>query len=442
MTTEANSGPSAQVHVFTSAALNYLPKVRVLFTSLRKYHPEWMLHFLLADERPSHDRSSDAPVADEVRPDFDLSKEPFDAIVSVRDLKIPDWQAWAFCHTLTELATAIKPFMLQCLLAAVKTGDKVIYLDPDIAVFSRLDDIITVLDSASIVLTPHQLQAEQGLAAVIDNEIGSLKHGIYNLGFIGVRKCEEGQKFAEWWSQRCYYFCRDDICNGLFTDQRWIDLVPGLFADVAVLRQSRFNVAPWNITTRVLEQAEDGGFRVDHQPLGFYHFTGFDSGLHRVMAAKNGDNNTSLERLIRWYELQLESSENRSGYSPAWAFANFSNGEPIAKEQRLLYRFRVDLQQAFPDPYAAEGFLKWWQARGPSDFEAYRLRRSQPNFFLTPGYLASSTSDYSPPSLRDLWRRIRHQPRSAAPTVKQGWQRLRQAGWRGWLQLLRRGHLN
>ena len=53
----------SDVHVFTSAAFNYIPKVRMLFHSLRKYHPEWRLHLVLADE---------------MRPNIDLSQEPFD----------------------------------------------------------------------------------------------------------------------------------------------------------------------------------------------------------------------------------------------------------------------------------------------------------------------------------------------------------------------------
>ena len=33
----------------------------------------------------------------------------------------------------------------------------------------------------------------------------------------------------DWWCQRAYRFNRDDVPNGLFTDQRWMDLVPALF---------------------------------------------------------------------------------------------------------------------------------------------------------------------------------------------------------------------
>ena len=145
------SEPQSEIHVFTSAALNYLPKVRLLFRSLREHHPEWKLHLALADELP---------------PDLRLEHEPLDSIVSIAELGIPDWKGWSFCHQLVELATAIKPFMLARLLKQ-EGCSRVLYLDPDIVVFSPLDDIIAALAESSIVLTPHQAEPETELAEVI-----------------------------------------------------------------------------------------------------------------------------------------------------------------------------------------------------------------------------------------------------------------------------------
>ena len=61
----------SNIHVFTSAAFNYIPKVRMLFQSLRQHHPEWRLHLALADEP---------------RPGVDLSREPFDEIWPASEL--------------------------------------------------------------------------------------------------------------------------------------------------------------------------------------------------------------------------------------------------------------------------------------------------------------------------------------------------------------------
>src|ERR1700730_18683488 len=121
------------VHVFTSAAFNYIPKARLLFQSIRKYHPEWTLTLTLGDE---------------LSPDFDLGAEPFDTIMTIDKMGIPSWRGWAFCHTIVELCTAIKPFALKQFLRR-SDCEKVLYFDPDIVLFSRVDDILAALDEAN-----------------------------------------------------------------------------------------------------------------------------------------------------------------------------------------------------------------------------------------------------------------------------------------------------
>jgi len=48
-----------------------------------------------------------------------------------------------------------------------------------------------------------------------------------------------------------------------------------------------------------------------------------------------------------------------------WAFGRFSNGEPISRDHRLLYRNRVDLQRAYPDPFdaaaGASSYFQWFR---------------------------------------------------------------------------------
>ncbi|MFM2005310.1 MAG: hypothetical protein RLZZ09_965, partial [Pseudomonadota bacterium] len=250
-----------QMHVFTSAACNYIPKASVLAESIRQFYPDWVIHLALADELPEG---------------ADISGLNFDEVHPLSTLDIPNYQGWAFCHSLVELATAIKPVMLNRLLTRSDCAG-VIYLDPDIVLFSPLNEVMQALEEASIALTPHQVTPESTLGAIMDNEICSLKHGIYNLGFLAVAPTRIGKAFASWWSERTYHFCRAEIHHGLFTDQRWMDLVPAFFEDVRILRTPRLNVAPWNLTTRQVEGRLTQGITVNREPLGFYHFTGFDS---------------------------------------------------------------------------------------------------------------------------------------------------------------------
>lgn len=361
-----------QLHVFTSAAVNYLPKVRTLCHSIRRHHPEAVIHLALADDRPSWLKTED---------------EPFDNILEGSQLGIPNYRPWTFFHNIVELSTAIKPFALKHLLSLPDCG-KVLYFDPDMVLFSRVDDILSTLDTANVALTPHQNKPEKTLQTVLDNEVTSLRMGVFNLGFIGVRPTAEGKAFTDWWAERTYHFCRAEVYNGLFTDQKWINFAPIFFDGVAILKSSRHNVATWNLTTRVMVGDQKSGFVVDGEPLGFYHFTGFDSGAHKIMAHKNAPGNSSVLDLVAWYERETSPARNDPVNKWPWAFAKFSDGTKVEAHHRWLYREYKDLQAAFPDPYEVRSdkltFLDWCRTEGRIRFPQFFDKDGGPAAF-SPG---------------------------------------------------------
>lgn len=345
------------IRVFTSAAPNYLGKVRTLFSSVRKHHPELALHLVLADLPPLA---------------TDAETEGVLSILSLTDLALDD-PAWLFSHSTVELCTAIKARALELLLALPGT-EAVLYLDPDIVLFSRLDDLIESLLKSSIVLTPHLLEPETELDAILDNEICALRHGVFNLGFVGVRNTAEGARFVAWWRERLARFCRAEPESGLFTDQRWMDFAPCYFSELTVLRDSRFNVAPWNLSRRRVAGNFDQGFTVDGKPLGFYHFTGFDSGAHDAMLGKYAPGNRSLRMLAEWYRRR---SRHLAPPALDWRLGCFSDGAPIETIHRLIYRGRPDLGRAFPDPFHANGagsFRHWFEHQAPQEYPDLRPR--------------------------------------------------------------------
>ena len=380
------------IHVFTSAACNYLPKVRALVASIRRHQPSWRVHLALADEIPVG---------------IDLASEDFDEIHPVADLGIPQERGWAFCHGIVELSTAIKPFLLRQLLERDDCRG-VVYLDPDTVLFSPLVEVEEAIAAANIALTPHLTVPETGVEGVMDNEIAALKHGTYNLGFLAVAATDMGRAFAGWWADRCYHFCRDEIPHGLFTDQRWIDLVPGFFPGTCILRSSRLNVASWNLSTRRLSGTVPGGILVDGEPLGFYHFTGFDSGAHREMAWKHAADQPTVRALIDWYAATIAGLGRDPLATVPWAFGHFADGTPVPTAARIVYRERVDLQRAFPDPFATDrgGFRRWWESQGrieyPALFDDSRKTEGIRNLTdqLSPGFRAGQGSDSPAAGLR------------------------------------------
>jgi hypothetical protein len=350
------------IYAFTSAALNYLPKARLCLGSLRRFHPEFRLCYALADRLPAG---------------LTVEESCIDEVIPVEDLPEIGKPSWIFQHSIVELSTGIKGAVLQRLLAR-NDCEAVLYFDPDIVLFSRLDDLVERLVGAEIVLTPHQAEPEATLERIIDNEIGSLKWGIFNLGFLGVRNGPVGRAFAAWWETRLRHFCFDRLDAGLFTDQKWINHAPVFFDGVEIVKEPRFNVATWNVTTRQMTGRAPDSILIDGKPLGFYHFTGFDSGAHSVMADRNAAGNAVLRGLIEWYRSAIAVAEGDALARLPWAFGRYADGTPIELSHRRIYGMRGSLQRAYPDPFDAgavskgpgelASFLAWVAARGVVEY--------------------------------------------------------------------------
>jgi hypothetical protein len=327
----------SDVHCFTSATFGYLDRVRVLLETVRRHHPDWTFWLCLPDEPPP------GLV-------FDAAEEGFDHVVAPQDLGIGDLPAWVFQHDIVELCTAVKGPMLRRLLDA--GAGKVVYLDPDLALFSDLSPVEALLDRYSVVLTPHLLQPESDRQGVLDNEIGALRHGIYNLGFLAVANSGEGRRFAAWWSDRLLEYCFDDVAAGLFTDQRWCDHVPAFFDAVHVLRDPGYNVASWNIAQRPIEIGPDGIIRAAGHRLRFFHFTKLRT-VGRAMLERNAGDQVAAFELLAWYERRLAARAVTGLPDGWWAYGTYADGTPVPPAHRRAYRMDPALRRHCPDPLRA-----------------------------------------------------------------------------------------
>jgi hypothetical protein len=341
------------MQVFTSVTVNYIPKARVLAASLKRFHPDAKFHLVLSDAIPDELRQSPAP---------------FDRILHVEELPIENVRKWIFKHTLVELCTAVKGPAAQMIMAE-HPAEELFYFDPDIVILAPLDPLQESLRRHDVVLTPHQTGPDHDPDAILDNEVCSLKHGVYNLGFLGLAPTAEGRRFADWWAERLRLFCRAEIENGLFTDQRWADLTPAFFPTVGILREPGYNVATWNLTTRPVTGTSPFDLYIHDQRLVFYHFSGFDSGAQKTMLDKFGSEYPALYDLREWYIAQCAAVGQNELGNARWHYGFFNNGERITDYHRKLYRSRLDVQRYFPQPFDTDdvsySYYHWFQQEVP-----------------------------------------------------------------------------
>ena len=186
-----------RLRIFTSAAVNYLPKVRTRCRSVRRHHPEAVIGPALADERPAW---------------VTVKGEPFDDVIEISAPGTRNWRPWTFKHNIVVLSTATKPFVFKHLFRRADC-ERAPFCDPDMALFSGADDILRSLDGTNIALTPCRTKPEKSCEAIVDNEISRLKWVAVNGGFIGVRNAPESRRFLDWRSGRTYRLCRADVAE-------------------------------------------------------------------------------------------------------------------------------------------------------------------------------------------------------------------------------------
>ncbi len=343
--------------VFTSITLNYLPKARILARSLKQFHPDWIFHLVICERSDAYNRSTNSIV---------LERNLFDHVVWLNEMDIPDLPAWIFKHTVVELCTAVKGYYLYHL--AQQGAEKIIYIDPDIVIFNDLGQLDTLLEDNGILLIPHLVDFTDDPHSIMDNEInGVMRHGVFNFGFLAVNsKRQDGERFINWWWKRLYDYCYADFERGLFTDQKWGDLIPSFFEDYFIIRDPGYDVASWNLDCRQISFNSTGQLLVNGQhPLRFYHFTGYDSGagMGVVDYLTTGGKNAVVRELWDWYNYQLTLNGHAELGKQTANCEFFENGKKISKEMRVLFRTQPDLQQRFTDPFTTSSkdcYYNWY----------------------------------------------------------------------------------
>ncbi|MEM7225597.1 MAG: hypothetical protein AAF495_21645 [Pseudomonadota bacterium] len=371
------------ISFFTLASRNYLSYAATLMQSLRAAYPEARRVIGLVDA-PDLQAAAGLDLAAEVL--------PWD------ELAIPGAETMALRYSILELNTAVKPFLFQHLLAQEGAGP-VVYLDPDIVVYRRLEELERRLEAGvGLVLTPH---ITSGLDDGLDpDELALLRSGVYNLGFLAVAPGVESDRLLTWWAERLQERCLVEPEAGLFVDQRWMDFAPAFHESTEILHHPGYNVAYWNLHERKLTAPEAGQpWLVNGAPLAFFHFSGVVPGDPTVFSKHQNrfrpDDLGPARALFEDYLQRL--ADNRCpeiGRIP-YAYGRLPSGRPLHGllrragrgagpadfEQRAdqadpaygplapitrlmaeLWRERADLQAAF-DVTTALGrlaFLRWF----------------------------------------------------------------------------------
>lgn len=315
--------------IFTSVCANYVHKARTLAQSVKKNIPDAKMVLCLVE------KEVDSRIPDEC----------FDEIILAKDAWEGNFNRFIFKHAIVEASTAVKGQFFRYLMDRYTEESQFVYLDPDVYVYSDFVELRNELKQSPIVLCPHLLKPGN-----IDMELSSTAHGVYNLGFLGISRSEEGRKCVDWWADRLYLFCYDDIQRGIFTDQKWFDLVPCFF-NATVFKHHGYDFAPWSLLNCNMETRESE-YYIEGDPLRFIHFSGLGHSAEKCMKDWLPEGEHPFKELYAQYK-SIHDANNADNISMTpWSYSQYESGEPIDDGIRIGYRNNYDVMFMEENPFA------------------------------------------------------------------------------------------
>jgi hypothetical protein len=340
--------------VFTIVAKNYIGLAQILEESLKENNLNTDFYIF---------------VADDFLADFEVEKLPSNILIARKELNISNlqWTDMSFKYDLTEFCTSIKASAFSYFIE--KTAyEKIIYLDPDIYIYSSLNPIYEMLENHSIVLTPH-INTIQDTFQGERSESGLMSTGVFNLGFCGIKRSLAAKKMISWWHERLLDKCYIDPHDSYFTDQKWMDFLPCYFNsnELYISRHLGMNIAPWNFFERAIytekeslkvRNREANSVKVDY-PVIFVHYSGYNySEMKKGNVVQNNISNikdyedikllTDVYAKAIYKKRELFDKYIREKYS----FGTFHNGDQVKGFHRRIYRSLTNKGEVIECPFA------------------------------------------------------------------------------------------
>ena len=283
-------------------------------------------------------------------------------IIWVEELNIPDFNNLAFKYDITELSTSLKPYLAKLNL---ENNDKVIFFDPDIYIFFKINSILEDLDECSILLTPHYTKPEPDHWE--NSDIGMMRFGSFNLGFFGVRSTSQSHEFLDWWHNRCMRFCFFETQFGLSTDQKWLSIAPCFYSNIKISFNLGYNMAFWNLHERCLYKDKNGNLMVNNKdPLIFFHFSSFDENQTSNLSTRPIIDKKNINDILKC--ISMEYGESQLSYKSKienfkYGYDYMSDGKYISPTLRRAYASILPELDKDHDPFSVNGAVAKFAAK-------------------------------------------------------------------------------
>jgi len=355
----------------TAVSRNYIGEARMLTRMLQQHHPGVPVYVLGVD-----------PVEGLIEP----ADEPFE-FVTLNELPHREHaRQMTFYYNPFELCCAVRP-MLHLYMLEHTQADRWLFIDTDVLVRGPLDRAFAQLDDKDILIDPH-LNQPAADAYVHEEEFEVSSRGIFNGGFVGLRRGDVARRFAEWWHQRMRHYGHTDRCPGW--DQLWLTFAPVFFEDhVKINRDAGLNLGHWDLHETTLIPTNDGDYLANGQTVKTVHFSGWSphdpARVTKHVRCYDGQHFPAWEKWGLEYKAWIDQHQPGQTRGLGYGYATFTDGTPIREDMRWLYLDWLERGKDIGNPFDQPELFKResrkvWFARRKKEL-MFNLRRAKERFW-------------------------------------------------------------
>ncbi len=232
---------------------NYLGRLIGLYGSLNRHHDEYTLFVICLDDKLY--QYLEAKKNKNIVP---LKREDLEEFYP--ELKKIKEERAAIDYLFT-----LSPYYPSYILEKYPEIPFICSLDVDQYFFANSGEIFNDLDNHSILITPHRFT----------ETLKSLeRHGVFNVSFQVFKNDQHGKECLRLWRSQCYEWCKDELEDGKFADQKYLESwVQHFGSNVKVIDNIGLGLAPWNLNNYNLSLRKGHVF-VDKNRLILFHYQG------------------------------------------------------------------------------------------------------------------------------------------------------------------------
>lgn len=239
--------------IFTVCNRKNLAHAFVLADSVLLHQPDCTFYVCWADSAPLN------------------SLPPHIKLLSVDQANFPAWNAMQQNYFDYELLAACRPWFALELARLHENCTRLTFLSPSVILNSSFEEITK--SDAAFFLTVNIHKPLPHSRILDDKRI--LNAGMFHSGSWTLKPAESTLHVLKWWAKRTADRAQFDLCNGMNTDQLWLNYVPVWIQETTLVSHPGWHYGLNSVLNKNLEIV-NGQYLVDQKPLISLDFAGLD----------------------------------------------------------------------------------------------------------------------------------------------------------------------